>query len=124
MRSLAAFSIAFACQSALAQDPFLDLRVQIEQQRAESLAKLRQAIIDLRGARQRACSFRQSSDCLLVELSTAELTLLNIEDTYRQAENRTASDVRRARYKKIRELADELRSRVDELGDLIDASER
>ena len=117
--------------NAFAQDPLADYRTRfqiqqavLERQRVDSILKLRQAIIDLRDARQKSCRFKNGPNCYLAELSSIELVLLNIEDDYRLAESRAQIDARRAIYKKIREAADSLRSKVDELAGLIDDAER
>jgi hypothetical protein len=119
---LATAALAIAL-NAHAQDPLLDLRQQLERQRSESIARLRHAIIELRSARQASCRLKAGHDCLLAELSTAELALLNVEDYYRIAGNRASSNTKRENYKKIQELADDLRGKVDELADLIEKSE-
>ena len=91
----------------------------IENRRIESVAKLREAIINLREARQRSCTFRAGPDCHLADLSSFDLKLLNIEDDYRRVEFRGQDDSRRKQYKQIYESANELRGKVGELEDLI-----
>lgn len=98
--------------------------MEVERQRADSISKLRQAIINLRDVRQRSCQFRTGPDCHLAELSSIELVLLNLEESYRLAESRVQSEARKANYKKIQEVANSLRSEVDELAKLVDKSER
>lgn len=119
-----------ACK-AYAQDPLVDFRMkmemqrtEVERQRADSISKLRQAIINLHDVRQRSCQFRAGPDCHLAELSSIELALLNLEESYRIAESRVQSEERKTNYKKIQEVASSLRSEVDELARLVDKSER
>lgn len=98
--------------------------MEVERQRTDSILKLRQAIINLRDVRQRSCQFRTGPDCHLAELSSIELSLLDLEDSYRLAERRVQSEAKKTNYKKIQEVADRLRSEVDELAQLVDKAER
>ena len=82
--------------------------IEIEQQRAEAITRLRQAIQDLRQANLRSCQFKPGVDCHLAELGSAELIFLNIEDSYRKAEIKTMTDKKREYYKKVKETTDEL----------------
>jgi hypothetical protein len=120
---------AFTC-NAHAQDPFADLRTKLEaqrleadRQRTESIAKLKQAILNLREVRLKSCQFRPGANCHLADLSSIELLLLDIEDSYRLAEIRTPSEERKASYAKIQKVSNDLRDMIDELAQLIDKSE-
>lgn len=121
-------SILFASAHA-AQDALVDFqmqmevqRLQLDRQRAESRAKLKEAIIDLRQARQKSCQFQNGADCVLTELSSAELLMLDIEEKF--AESRSQNDLRRRNYKKIQEIADELRSKTNELAEAVDKADK
>ena len=129
LRYLVVFA-ALAC-NAYAQDPLAEMRLRLERQRldnerqrTESVSKLRQAIVGLRDARQKSCDFKAGRGCHLAELSSIELTLLNIEDSYRLTESRSQNEAKNANYKKIQEAANDLRDKVSELADLIERSER
>ena len=131
MRAIIFILIVVSVCNAYAQDPLADFRMkmeaqrmEVERQRADSISKLRQAIINLRDARQKSCQFRTGPDCYLAELSSIELALLNLEDSYRLAESRVQSDARKTNYKKIQEVANSLRSEVDELAQLVDKADR
>ena len=131
MRTILFILIVVSVCNAYAQDPLADFRMKIEAQRIEaerqrtdSILKLRQAIINLRDARQNSCRFRTEPDCYLAELSSIELALLNLEDAYRIAESRVQSEAKKTHYKKIQESANSLRSGVDELSQLVDKAER
>ena len=117
--------------NASAQDPLADFRfkleaqrLEIERQRSESIAKLKEAIINLRDARRKSCQFKSGPDCQLAELSSVELLLLEIEDSYRRGEGRTQSEPRRTNYKAVQEMTSNLRGKVSELAELIDKADR
>lgn len=131
MRTIICFLFMVLACNAYAQDSLADLRIKIEAQRievdrrrADSILKLRQAILNLRDVRQQSCQFSRGPDCYLVEISTIELALLNLEDSYRLAESRVQSDEKKMNYKKIQEVSSSLRSGVGELAQLIEKAER
>ena len=131
MRTIVLILFLALAGNASAQDPLADFRfkleaqrLEMERQRAESVSKLKEAIVNLRDVRRKSCQFTNGPDCYLAELSTVELVLLDIEDSYRRSENRTQNEARKANYKKIQEFADNLKSKVNELTELIEKSER
>ena len=89
--------------------------------REEATQRLREAIVGLREARQRMCTSRRSQDCDLVDLSSIELTLLDLETRYRRLASDSFGTPKAAdKLKKVQDLAADARSKVSDLSAAID----
>ena len=89
----------------------------LEAQRIEARAKLRQAIIGLRDARMTGCKFSGGDDCQLAPISAVQLTLLDVESNAREAARAAANSTLRVRLERIQRAADEARQKVSDLED-------
>ena len=105
--------------SAGAQD-FSRIERDLDLKREESTQRLREAIVGLRDARQTSCTFRRSHYCDLVELSSIELILLDLETKYRLIELNQNTPGIREKSRKIQGLASDALSKVSDLATAID----
>lgn len=98
----------------------------LEQLRADLVAKqessrraLRDAMVQLRNVRSRSCSAGQARDCELVALTDIEIALLDVETKYQRASSSAGSPESAERFAKAKAAADEARSKVSDLIDIL-----
>lgn len=121
LAGLVTFALAGAASAQQASDPFqIQMeRQRLEQQRIESRQQLRVAIDKVRDARRRSCQFSGGAACTLAQLSTVELLMMDVSDIYAAAEASSNSAGKQAKYRKVRELSEEIGRLIDELSDLL-----
>jgi hypothetical protein len=131
MKSLFISLILLTVTHAIAQDPWARLEANLETQRlaaergyTEALVKLRDAKLALREVRRKSCAARNDQDCLLADLSSAGVMLLDVEARYRNLRSQVQDENRKNRYKQVSESAEELRRKVDELIALIEKADQ
>ena len=107
--------------SAGAQD-FSRIERDFALKREEATQRLREAIVGLREARQTSCTLRRSHYCDLFELSSIELTLLDLETKYRLIDLNQNTPGFREKSRKIQGLASAALSKVSDLATAIDES--
>jgi hypothetical protein len=131
MKSLFISLILLTVTHATAQDPWARLEANLETQRLAAergytgaLVKLREAKLALREVRRESCAARNDQDCLLADLSSVGVMLLDVEARYRNLRSQVQDENRKNRYKQVSESAEELRRKVDELIALIEKADQ
>ena len=86
---------------------------------AASQMNLRAAMVNLRDIRMQGCKLGRATHCELATLSEIEIALLDLEIRYHQASQRATTEEDADKLKKKKDAAEDARSKVSELADLI-----
>ncbi len=111
--------IGAICAATAHAQGLAQLRMEVDAKLEASRKALREAMINLREIRLRSCKLGQAADCELVTLIDVELALLDIETKYQRASRGASPPSDIEKYSKAKEAAEEARSKVSELIDLL-----
>ncbi len=112
-------TVTGVCSTPANSQTLEQLRFELAQKQEASRKALRDAMVQLRNVRSRSCNIGNSQDCELVVLSDIELALLDIETKYQRAAASASSTEQAARAAKTSSAAEEARSKVSDLIDVL-----
>jgi hypothetical protein len=84
-----------------------------------SVKALREAMLQLRNLRMSSCNLGNQQDCEVASLTDIEIVLLDLETKYRRASTSVKSSDSAERFDRVKVAADEARSKVSKLIDIL-----
>ena len=111
-------AIGLLCSPVCSQT-FDQMRADLVAKQEASVKALRDAMLQLRNVRTSSCNMGNAQDCELAALTDIEIALLDIETKYRRASSSIKSSDSADRFAKAKVAADEARSKVSDLIDIL-----